>query len=172
MARPRFHALVTAPVAWAAHRQWGPLSAAGVLVTGVFIDLDHLVDYAWTRLRGARSHYFAPLHGWELAAAVTVWSAVALRNPEARPLLPDRLVRHRSLQERLANRQTLGGLLAGLAAGWLVHLAQDVVSNRPRHPLVYALVYRMRHGFRREATGWGEHTNFHGWSNLPWYQWF
>jgi hypothetical protein len=49
---------------------------------------------------------------------------------------------------------------------------QDLLTNRPRHAGAYSLLYRMRYGFRREATGWGEHTNFHGWSSRPWYEWF
>ena len=57
-------------------------------------------------------------------------------------------------------------------AGLWLHLLQDLVTNRPRHAGVYALTYRLRHGFRREVTGWDDKTNFHAWSHKPWYQWF
>ncbi len=198
MARPRFHLLLAAPLAWRAHRRWGPLAAAGALAAGVLIDVDHLVDYALTRLRRERSHYVAPLHGWELAALV---SALAAGAALARAALPargtleprcpgaegaDHAARGRWLWTWATGHAPLTGRAnalgrgerwlwawaTGLALGWWLHLIQDVVSNRPRHPGVYSLLYRLRGGFRRELTGWGEHTNFHGWSDLPWYRWF
>ena len=172
MARPRYHALLTAPVAWVAYRRWGAGAAVGALAAGVFVDLDHLVDYAWVRLRGERTHYFAPLHGWELAlaaAAFALWPAPG-RHPYAE--LPDVVVKPPSRLSRLRGREWLPRLAAGLSAGMVAHLAQDLVTNRPRHPGVYALSYRVARRFRREATGWGEHTGFHQWSDLPWYRWF
>jgi hypothetical protein len=179
MARPRFHLLLTAPLAWRAHHRWGPLAAAGALAAGVLIDADHLVDYALTRLRRERSHYVAPLHGWELAALVSALAAGAAlaRMVEATPDPGAPRLRFPGVEAagHVAHRRWrrwLWAWAAGLALGWWLHLIQDVVSNRPRHPGVYSLLYRLRGGFRRELTGWGEHTSFHGWSDLPWYRWF
>jgi hypothetical protein len=125
----------------------GPLAGAGVLAMGVGIDVDHLVDHAWTAWRGERSHFFAPLHGWELAT-LALAVGIAMR------------------------RRAAGPLVVGVAIGWWVHLIQDTVSNRPAHLGAYSLAYRIRHRFGREITGWGDHTNFHGWSGKPWYTWF
>ena len=58
-------------------------------------------------------------------------------------------------------------MLAGLA----LHLVQDVIANRPRHAGVYALLYRLRHGFDRDRIGWEDHQAFHDWSDKPWYTW-
>lgn len=140
MARPRWHALTTLPIATLAYLKWGPLPAAAAITGGVLIDGDHLIDYAWTRARGGRkTHYLAPLHGWEVASALAVVALMAG-------------ARHR--------------WAAALAAGVWLHLAQDVVINRPQHAGVYSLLYRARHGFRREATGWTEEGGFHNWSAL------
>jgi hypothetical protein len=174
MARPRFHLLAAAPAAWLAHRRWGHWGAAGALTAGVLIDLDHLVDLAWTRLSGRASHFIVPLHGWELAgvaAGLAIWIVDARAH---RMELPDRVIRQprgwRAWRDRLLHGWP-GALLAGLATGWLLHLVQDLFTNRPAHAGVYSLAYRVRHGFRREITGWGDHPNFHGWRHLPWYKW-
>lgn len=152
MARPRFHALATAPVAAFTYRRWGLIAAIGVTATGVFVDLDHLADYLWVRLRGRRSHFLAPLHAWELVA---VWGLLAL------------WLRRRRV-DLLWAQHLLGGLMGGL----VLHLVQDVLTNRPRHAGVYAILYRLRHGFDRDRIGWGRHEAFHAWSGKPWYTWF
>jgi hypothetical protein len=154
------------------YRRFGLPGAAGAIAGGTLVDLDHLVDYTWARLHGARSHYLAPLHGWELAFGAGVLAALAARASAAETALPDRLVRRRRGVAAVFEQPWAARLLAGLSAGLWLHLLQDLVSNRPRHPGVYALTYRLRHGFRREITGWGDHTDFHGWSDQPWYRWF
>jgi hypothetical protein len=172
VARPRFHLLVTAPVAVAAYRRWGRSGALGAAAGGLFVDFDHLLDYLWVRMSRERSHYFAPLHAWELAlaAGAFAWWTHGRRNPFEH--LPDRVSRPKRGVARVLGAHWPEELAAGLAAGLFAHLVQDVITNRPGHPGVYALSYRLRHGFRREATGWGEHTRFHHWSKLPWYRWF
>ena len=150
-------------------RRRGPLGALGAVAGGLFIDLDHLADYAWTRVRGERSHYLAPLHGWELAGAVALTAAALVRQARSRSL-PDSVIRPWPSRKQLRSPATAA--LAGLAAGMWLHLAQDVVANRPKHAGVYSLVYRVRHRFRREATGWSDATGFHSWSALPWYRWW
>jgi len=141
MARPRWHILATTPLAGVLWRRWGGLAALGAVAGGVLIDVDHLIDYAWTRAKGEKSHYLAPFHGWEVAVALTLFAG-----------------RSRAV--------------AGLAAGVWLHLVVDVIGNRPKHPGVYSLVYRTKHGFRREATGWTVEKGFHFWSELPWYRWW
>lgn len=169
MARPRFHLLTTIPLAALLYRRRGPFGAAGAVAGGLFIDLDHLVDYAWTKFRGQPTHYLAPLHAWELAAAVAV-TAASLARGSMRKAVPDSLVSPGA--SRRALRTPVGAALAGLAAGMWVHLVHDVVSNRPRHAGVYSIGYRIKHRFRRESTGWSEETGFHSWSALPWYRWW
>lgn len=175
MARPRFHALATAPLAWLMYRRHGWPAAAGTVAAGVFVDLDHLVDFAWTRLRGTRNHYLAPLHGWELALALSALVARAGAAPRA---IGTGATACAGAAQRKGHRAAgfkrvaASGVLFGLCAGLWLHLIQDLLTNRPRHAGTYSLLYRAWHGFTREATGWGEHPDFHGWSSRPWYSWF
>ena len=125
------------------------------------------MDYVWTRAHGARTHYLAPLHAWELALGLGCLARGALRRASRRRM-PDRWVRH----ERPWETQAAAAALVGLTAGMVVHLAVDVVGNRPKHAGVYSLLYRIRHGFSRESTGWTEKGGFHYWSALPWHQWW
>lgn len=127
------------------YRRWGAAAAFGAVAGGVFIDADHLADYAWTRWRGEKSHYLAPLHGWEVASALAVAALMAGRRAP---------------------------WLGAAATGVWLHLVQDVVTNRPAHAGVYSLLFRVRHGFRREVTGWTEEGGFHNWSKLAWHQWW
>lgn len=172
MARPRFHLLTSTALSWYAHRRWGIFGAAAALAGGLLVDLDHLVDYAWTRWRGEKSHYLAPFHGWEVAGALSLLAMTAMRAVSARRPLPDSFLPRRNWLSQALGRSWLAASLSGLAAGLWLHLLHDVVSNRPKHAGVYSLVFRIRHGFRREITGWDEGTGFHNWSYLPWYRWF
>jgi len=146
MARPRWHLVATLPVAWWGVRRGGVGAALAALCGGVLIDADHLLDYGVTRLTGRRSWFLAPLHGWEWAGglALAVW--------------PRR-------------RRPLGVLLAALAVAWALHLVHDLLSNRPAHPGVYALSFRLWHRFRSEATGWSTAGGFHAWTDGPWWRW-
>lgn len=170
MARPRFHALVTAPLAWAVYRRWGAAAAAGMVAGGIFVDGDHLVDWAWTSARGKKTHFIVPLHGWEYVAGVAVLSALAARARIKADRLPDSVVRP-VLGPQGTGIGWQAALGVGLAAGLLVHYVQDTLTNRPRHPGVYSLLYRLRNGFRREITGWADEPSFHSWSHQPWYTW-
>ncbi len=178
MARPRFHALATGLVATAVSRRWGRAAGAGFLLTGIFVDVDHLADYVWVRWQGQRNHFLAPLHAWELVVAggaFVLW----MRRHRATAPLPDALVSIGSNAERppstspdaWSSHSRFAGLAAGLVAGLLFHLVQDVLTNRPRHPGVYALTYRIVHRFQRERIGWKGHKTFHDWSKRPWYTW-
>jgi hypothetical protein len=179
MARPRFHALTTLPAAALASRRWGAGAALGLAAGGLFVDLDHLVDYAWVRWRGRRTEFIAPLHAWELVAAgaaLAFWlrrrrltRAAFHAAPKAAPgeasLSPD------APEPRVDRPGDREGLLLGLLAGLVLHLVQDVIANRPRHPGVYALLYRIGHKFDRDRIGWEDHRSFHAWSGKPWYTW-
>jgi hypothetical protein len=178
MARPRFHALTTLPAAALAYRRWGAGAALGLTAGGLFVDLDHLADYVWVRRRGRRTEFFAPLHAWELVvagAALAFWlrrrrhAAAFDVAPKAAPgeetLSPDA---PEPPVDRPGDRESV---LLGLLAGLVLHLVQDVIANRPRHPGVYAILYRIRHGFDRDRIGWENHLSFHEWSGSPWYTW-
>ncbi len=171
MARPRFHALATIPVARAVSRRWGRAAGAGFLLTGIFVDFDHLADYVWVRWQGQRNHFLAPLHAWELVIAGGTYALWRQRQRPAAahpcvPVPPDDIP-----PVGAPRRRWKDDLFSGLVAGLLFHLVQDMLTNRPRHPGVYALTYRIAHRFRRERIGWKGHKTYHDWSKQPWYTW-
>ncbi|HYY89112.1 MAG TPA: hypothetical protein VFA49_09980 [Chloroflexota bacterium] len=66
MPRPRYHAAVSlglAALVVARGRRWR--DALPVLVAGVLVDIDHLVDLAATRATGKTEWAILPLHAWE-----------------------------------------------------------------------------------------------------------
>jgi hypothetical protein len=175
MARPRWHALITAPLAWHAARSWGAASVAGAVAGGLLIDVDHLVDYGWTRLSGKRTHFFAPLHGWELSLALAGAAWWLQREADEAQARPDSWTPHLTIVGNVLGprwERRFAAFLGGLAAGSTLHLVQDIISNRPAHPGTYSLLFRIWRRFDRHGVGWGEHPDFHGWSGLPWYRWF
>jgi hypothetical protein len=146
------------------------MAAAASWVSGLAIDIDHLPDYFWSRAHG-RTHYFAPLHGWELLAGLVLVAKVAHdRSRERR--LPDHVIAPQTRTERVLAHPLTSATLIGLAAGMWFHMVLDVLVNRPKHPGVYSLLYRMWHGFSRACTGWGDETGFHHWSELKLHQWY
>ena len=84
MARPRYHVLVTLPVAWQVRRHLGAVGALAVAAMGVLIDGDHLADWAWMRATGRRDKFLSPLHAWEMLALAGV-TAAWLRRGRCRP---------------------------------------------------------------------------------------
>ena len=71
MPRPRYHAaasLALAGVVVAGSRRWR--DAVPILVAGVLVDLDHLVDMALVRGRGRHDLVVLPLHAWEWVGAL------------------------------------------------------------------------------------------------------
>src|SRR5687767_10971328 len=126
MARPRVHVLSSLPVAYAVKQRWGWAGALATMAAGVLIDGDHLVDYAWTRVRGEKSHFLAPLHGWELAIALSVAAAKVRRRAE-REAVPGRWLGYRRGEVR--NWQGAAAVLTGAMVGMWVHLALDVIGN-------------------------------------------
>jgi hypothetical protein len=173
MARPRFHALATVPFAWGAYRRWGAGAAFGLAAASIFVDLDHLADYFWVRWRGQRRHFFAPLHAWELVAAVGAL-ALSLRRRRTGHSLAAAFASDPQSAGKIrpaGGTASLEGVLTGVLVGLVLHLVQDVIANRPRHAGVYAFLYRLRHGFDRDRVGWENHKGFHEWSGKPWYTW-
>jgi hypothetical protein len=195
MARPRFHILVTAPFAALAYHRWGPLGALGLAAGGVLVDLDHLADYLWVRHHKQRRHFLAPLHAWELVAAggaLLLWRHRRRGATRSAPFDAPLAFGAKEAEEEDAedsaswkgalddapradtgrgSQSGVQALLAGVLAGLVLHLVQDVIANRPRHAGVYALLYRLRHGFDRDRIGWEDHQAFHDWSDKPWYTW-
>ena len=122
--------LVSALVWW-----WLRSSAAAVacFLTGVFIDLDHIVDFFYNKRDHFRVHrFFAAfkfgvfenifvfLHSWEFAL---IWLALLLSLPEARQ-----------------------PVVLGLFIGFVTHLGLDNLFNRHAR-WAYFLFYRLWHGF-------------------------
>jgi len=122
--------LVSALVWW-----WLRSSVAAVacFLMGVFIDLDHIVDYLYNsprRLRVSRfftafefevlENIFVFLHSWEFAL---VWLALLLCVPDVRQ-----------------------PVAWGLFIGFVTHLGLDNLFNRHSR-WAYFLLYRLRHGF-------------------------
>ena len=66
MPRPRYHAAVSltlAALVVARSRRWR--DALPILIAGVLVDLDHLVDLAATRATRKTEWVILPLHAWE-----------------------------------------------------------------------------------------------------------
>ena len=73
MPRPRYHAAVSLGLAGLVvlrTREWR--AAVPVLVSGVLVDLDHLVDLAVVRSTGKIDVLILPLHAWEWVMALVV----------------------------------------------------------------------------------------------------
>ena len=114
---------------------WLRSSAAAVacFLTGVFIDLDHIIDFFYNKRGHFRVHrFFAAfkfgvfenifvfLHSWEFAL---IWLALLLSLPEARQ-----------------------PVVLGLFIGFVTHLGLDNLFNRHAR-WAYFLFYRLWHGF-------------------------
>ena len=112
-------------------------ATAGCFLSGIFIDLDHVVDL-WVH---KKKLFFTVkelfrfcevekegklrlwLHSYELL--FLFWAAIYVFH--------------------------LGSLWIGIALGLTVHMILDQIFN-PVKPLVYFLAYRIRHNFSRECT--------------------
>lgn len=107
--------------------------AAACFLTGVFIDLDHVIDFFYNNRRQLQvrriftvfefevvENIFVFLHSWEFAL---VWLALLLTMPETRR-----------------------PVVLGLFIGFVTHLALDNFYNRHAR-WGYFVLYRLRHGF-------------------------
>jgi hypothetical protein len=73
MPRPRYHALLSLGLALLVvrrSRRWR--DALPVLVAGVLVDLDHLVDLGVNRRAGGVRYLILPLHAWEWVLGLLV----------------------------------------------------------------------------------------------------
>ena len=122
--------IISALVWW-----WLRSSAAALacFLMGVFIDLDHIVDFVYNTPRHLRLHRFFSafefevfenifvfLHSWEFALG---WLALLLYLPGVRQ-----------------------PVALGLFVGFVTHLGLDNLFNRHAR-WAYFLFYRLRHGF-------------------------
>ncbi len=125
------HAAITSAVCAGLYLAFGsPGMAIACFAAGVFIDLDHFLDYAvnFAPRLGVR-HFFGSfenhvlkkvivfLHAWE-------WVALAIAIAFA----------------------TRSGIAAGIAAGLLLHMALDQAFNR-HNPCGYFISFRLANGF-------------------------
>jgi hypothetical protein len=71
--RPRYHAAVSLALASLVVARSRRLSSAlPVLIAGVLVDLDHLVDLAVSRASGKADWAILPLHAWEWVLGLAV----------------------------------------------------------------------------------------------------
>lgn len=135
--RARYHVIVSTSLSltlWLFLRSW-PLAVAS-WITGVLIDLDHVLEYLIQRgrLRRLQDLFHASynrvytkayliLHAWELVA---LWAGLGVATGW--------------------NRWVVGG-----AIGFVQHLALDQIRNRPSR-WAYFLSWRARHDFSYDAT--------------------
>ena len=122
MARPRTHLVISAGLsALLFARTRRAIPALAPLVSGVLVDVDHLIDYARTAAGGKADggQIVLALHGWE-QLTLLAWA-----------------------EARLLGRRTGFGLTLGL----LAHLLTDQLTNRVQHPLTYSVAFRGLRGF-------------------------
>ncbi len=119
-----------------------PAMAAVALLSGIFVDADHLLDFVLmnrppytlrrmmdTYYQGRLTHVFLCLHAWEVVGIVALAAMATNWNP----------------------------LATGLLIGMGHHLLLDQIFNRP-YPLGYFLTYRLykrlayESCFRRKAA--------------------
>lgn len=73
MPLPRYHAMLSLALALVVVRRSGRWrDALPVLVAGVLVDLDHLVDLAANRRAGRLRYLIMPLHAWEWVLGLLV----------------------------------------------------------------------------------------------------
>jgi hypothetical protein len=90
-------------------------------VTGVLIDVDHVVDYFNLFVRRDDRHVFVLFHAWEYSLISIVFVLGVWYHP----------------------------VLLAAALGHLNHVTGDHLANRPAHPLTYSIVFRTAVGFDR-----------------------
>ena len=81
MPKPRYHTAVTlglAALVVARSRRWR--DAVPILVAGVLVDVDHLVDLGVARAVGGPQYIVLPLHAWEWVFGLLARNDRAARN--------------------------------------------------------------------------------------------
>ncbi|MFH1369207.1 MAG: hypothetical protein ABII64_08790 [Elusimicrobiota bacterium] len=107
-----------------------PGMAAGVFITGVFIDLDHIIDY-WREhpFRMDLDHFFHTCNEYRLKKALLISHSVEFLFPIA-----------------LLVYLTRSPWIIGMSIGWALHIIMDYEGNKV-HGLTYFLFHRIRVGF-------------------------
>ncbi len=103
---------------WAATKS--PYSMLAASVTGVAVDLDHLVEYYLWFIKEDNSRVFYLLHSYELLIPCILAGVLSGGDP----------------------------VVIGVSAAFLGHLLTDQIAN-PMHPLAYFLTFRVINGFNR-----------------------
>lgn len=119
---PVGHTLVSVGIGgtvWAATGASASVAAASV--TGVLIDVDHVLDYYNWYWRKDKGRLYVLLHGWEYSAVSLVLVLALWYHP----------------------------VLLAAVLGHIGHLIGDQIGNRPMHPLAYSVIYRISAGFDR-----------------------
>ena len=128
--KPPGHAVVSlgiGAIVWGVTKS--PYSVLAAFLTGVLIDLDHLVEYYSWFVREERSEVWFFLHSYELAVPAFLAGYMSGWDP----------------------------VVLGVSAGFLGHVLTDQVVN-PMRPLAYFFTYRAIKGFRRSEiirADWG-----------------
>jgi hypothetical protein len=133
---PTAHVIISAVLGFGVYKYTGSTPAGlSTFLSGVFIDLDHHIDYwiangkiplSYKKLfnffeHGTYTKVFIIFHSWELLAIL--WGAIMLFH--------------------------LGSLWLGVAIGISVHMLCDQIAN-PLKPLGYFMVYRIKHKFLKK----------------------
>ena len=122
--KPPAHAVVSLSIGgvlWATTNS--PHSFVAAALTGVLIDLDHLVDYYRWFVKGAHSRAYFFLHSYELLVPAYLAGYLSGWDP----------------------------VVMGVSFAFLGHLLCDQLAN-PVGPLTYFFTYRAMKGFRRSAV--------------------
>ena len=104
-------------VLWAVTKS--PYSMLAASITGVMIDLDHLVEYYWWFIKEDRTRVWYFLHSYELLVPALLASYLSGWDP----------------------------VVMGVSFAFLGHLLTDQLAN-PVRPLTYFFTYRAMKGFR------------------------
>ena len=119
--KPPGHAVISLTIGgvlWATTKS--PYSLVAAFVTGVMIDIDHLVEYYWWFVKEDQSKAWLFLHSYELVVPAFLAGYFSGWDP----------------------------VVLGISLAFLGHLLTDQVAN-PVGPFAYFFTYRAMNGFRR-----------------------
>ena len=119
--KPPGHAVISLSIGgvlWAVTKS--PYSMVAASLTGLMIDLDHLVEYYWWFVRGDNRRVWYFLHSYELVVPAFLAGYLSGWDP----------------------------VVMGVSFAFLGHLLTDQLAN-PARPLTYFFTYRVMKGFRR-----------------------
>ncbi|MQF69482.1 hypothetical protein FIM12_04020 [SAR202 cluster bacterium AD-804-J14_MRT_500m] len=100
-----------------------PVAGVATLLTGIFVDLDHIVEiWLWIVRKTKPTRLFVFFHAWEGLLGLLIIMVFVGNSP----------------------------LLIGLTVGYGLHVMGDNIFNRAR-TLAYFFTWRLCHGFRIES---------------------